>query len=273
MKVSQLMRKVRVEVEKPYEEKLEQTEKLIICQLKEHPWSCVSCSFGKDSVVVLDLVRKYYPDIYVVFNNTRVQHPETYKFKDFLKKEWSLKLLETKPLMSFWRVADLYGLPDGRKELSDKALLKRRMEGKPIGNGRRIDICCKILKEYPMHRLMKRFKFSLTFTGLTAIESRRRNLTIDAQGCSYLLAEGYWKTHPIAYWTPQDVWRYIEENNIPVNPIYDKISRLCNTPLLQVRSGCAFCTAYKGWRKEMSNLYPGIYKLICNKYFSQKVLI
>jgi len=267
MKIAQLMRSVRREVEKPYEEKLEQAEKLIICELKKHPWSCVSCSFGKDSTVVLDLVRRYNPDVYVVFNNTRVQHPETYQFKDYLKKKWRLKILETKPVMSFWQVADKYGLPKGAK--LDYGLRRKVEGGKARPRDWTADKCCDYLKKYPFERVMRRFKFTLGFTGMTAVGSRPRNLGLCRYGQVYYGYEGYWKAHPIAYWTEADVWRYIEENQIPVNPIYQKAWRL---GLKDFRSGCFTCTAHKGWQRQMSLMYPGIYRLIQERYMGQKVL-
>jgi len=43
---------------------------------------CVACSFGKDSIFVLYLVKQYLNNPTVLFNNTHVQYPETYRFKN-----------------------------------------------------------------------------------------------------------------------------------------------------------------------------------------------
>ena len=129
MKVSQLMEPAKSQVLKPFDEKLKRARDLvrIFCNLfPKH--SAVSCSFGKDSTVVLKLVRDLNPQIPVIFNNTGVQFKETYDFKDKLVDEWNLNLLETKPIKTFWEVADQYGLPDGKKK-SDR--------------------CCDYLKEIP----------------------------------------------------------------------------------------------------------------------------
>jgi tRNA(Ile)-lysidine synthase TilS/MesJ len=57
----------------------------------------VACSFGKDSMVVLDMARKINPNVKVVFNNTGVEFPETIQFKNEMVKKWKLNLIETQP--------------------------------------------------------------------------------------------------------------------------------------------------------------------------------
>lgn len=39
----------------------------------------ISCSFGKDSCVLLDIAKKIYPDILAVYANTRMEHPSVVK--------------------------------------------------------------------------------------------------------------------------------------------------------------------------------------------------
>ena len=77
MKVSQLLEPARTEARKSYEDKLELTKKIVdnfVFLFKKY---FVSCSFGKDSIVVLHLVLQKDPEVPVVFNNTKVQYPET----------------------------------------------------------------------------------------------------------------------------------------------------------------------------------------------------
>ena len=245
MKVTQLLRSARVEVQKPYEEKLEMTRRIIDNFLLLFRRCFVSCSFGKDSIVVLHLVRGIQPDIPVVFNNTGVDGPETYEYRDRMVEMWGLKLYETLPVKGwdFFKVADKYGLPDGRK---------------------RSDMCCDYLKEIPLRRLVKEQKWEINFTGMTVLESRNRMFTICERGQSYLSKKDICvKVHPIAYWTDGDVWRYIHENNIPVNPVYEKYG--------VERTGCIPCTSHRNWREQMSRVHPKLYRLICERYFSEEV--
>ena len=75
---------------------LEQKEflsKIIIEKaFKEHPKEkcAVACSFGKDSMLVLYMIRQIYPDVKVIFCNTGVEYPETIAFKKRMVSELSL---------------------------------------------------------------------------------------------------------------------------------------------------------------------------------------
>lgn len=42
----------------------------------------ISCSFGKDSCVLLDIARRMYPDILAVFCNTGNEHPSIIKLRN-----------------------------------------------------------------------------------------------------------------------------------------------------------------------------------------------
>jgi len=245
MKISQLHEPVKTEVMKPYEEKLELTEKIIDNFLFLFNRCFVSCSFGKDSMTVLHLIRKHRPDIPVVFNNTLVQHPETYAYLKEMKELWNLNLFETLPIKgwNFFKVADKFGLPDGRKK-SDR--------------------CCDYLKIRPTKQLVKEQKWEVNFTGTTVLESFNRMFHICERGSSYLTTRGVIKAHPIAYWTEDEVYRYTEENEIPLNPAYSKykIKRL----------GCVPCTSYKIWRKQLPRMNFKLYEIISKQYFNQPLI-
>lgn len=74
----------------------------------------VSFSGGKDSTVLLDLVRQDYPNIPAVFVDTGLEYPEIRKFvKTFDNVEW------LKPKMTFKQVIAKYGYPFISKEVSE----------------------------------------------------------------------------------------------------------------------------------------------------------
>ncbi|MCL7390234.1 MAG: phosphoadenosine phosphosulfate reductase family protein, partial [Thaumarchaeota archaeon] len=98
----------------PYEEKLKMSHDIIKEALNKFKRVAVACSFGKDSVIVLHMVRQYKPDILVVFSNTGVEMKETLQYRDFLVKEWNLNYIEAKPKMTFWEIVEKYGYPATR---------------------------------------------------------------------------------------------------------------------------------------------------------------
>lgn len=220
----------------------------------------VACSFGKDSIVVLYMALKFKPDIKVIFNDTGVEFPETIRYKNKLKKLWNLNLFETKPWkgMTFWKCLDKYGLPQIRSNNSK------------IHSPR----CCYYCKEKPAIEEYKRLKVRCVLTGLTKAESRNRALLItkmdngndEKEGIGfcgqryYVKSWGIWKAHPIAYWTEEEVFAYIKQNKIPLNPVYKKWNKIYK------RCGCLPCTAYIDWEKKLSKSHPKLYNYIKGKY-------
>lgn len=74
----------------------------------------VSFSGGKDSTVLLDLVRQDYPEVEAVFVDVPTQYPE---LKQFAQTFDNLVIL--KPKISFAEVCEKYGFPMFSKEISE----------------------------------------------------------------------------------------------------------------------------------------------------------
>lgn len=218
----------------------------------------VACSFGKDSITVLHMALKYDPNIIVIFENSGVEFPETIRYKNRMKQEWNLNLYETKPIKTFWKCKQEYGLPIVRKQ---------------GGKGSNAPKCCYYLKEKPGLLMQKELGVTAVITGIQACESRSRTLLAmrydngkavynskdEIEFCSqrwYTRSTGMWNYHPIMLWSVADVWNYIGENNIPVNEVYTKWLGL------YPRCGCLPCTAYSSWQERLSVSHPKLYKML-----------
>ena len=81
----------------------------------------VSFSGGKDSTVLLDLVRKVIPDVPVVFSNTGLEYPE---IQAFARSKGAMFI---RPKMSFVDVITNYGYPVISKEVSETIYYARRI--------------------------------------------------------------------------------------------------------------------------------------------------
>ena len=74
----------------------------------------VSFSGGKDSTVLLHIVRQMYPEVEAVFCDTGLEYPEIREFvKTFDNVTW------LKPKMNFRKVIETYGYPFISKEVSE----------------------------------------------------------------------------------------------------------------------------------------------------------
>lgn len=206
--------------------KIEEATEIIKKSLSDHNNPCINFSGGKDSLVVMDLVRKIRPDIPCVFVNTGNEYKETVPYVRSFQN-----IIEVHPKVSFWDCVDKYGLP------------KSKAKAKRHGNA-----CCLELKEKPLKECYKQKGYDLTFDGLTSAESRQRMMTLKRMGYYYYnKGDKNWKCHPIYNWSVQEVWSYIYLNKLPINPIYSMGIYRC---------GCRFCTAFKGWRRAMELYNP-----------------
>ncbi len=173
-------------------------------------------SVGKDSTTILWLARKAFfgsipfPVIHV---DTSYKFPEMIKFRDEKALEWGLDL----------RIAQ------NKKALEDGM-------GKSAG---RID-CCNALKTQALKQFMEKEGFEALLVGIRRDEHgirakeryfspRDKEFKWDYKNQPAELWDFYGslekdqdhiRVHPLLHWTEQDVWEYIKEENIPVNPLY-----------------------------------------------------
>ena len=235
---------VKEYVDMPFPDKLAISQVIIQRQLGDLAHNvAVAFSGGKDSLVVLSLVRQYYSDVPVLFNNTGVEWPETIRYVRELRKSWDLDLIEARPSRTFWNCVEEYGWPGGSKR------------------GKNLAPCCYWLKEKPFTRAIKDNDWLGYFTGTTAVESYARMFNARDRGTCYRLKhEGVIKINPILWWTPADVWSYIDDQGLAYNSLYDR-----GAP----RIGCMTCTAYKSWREDMARLNPKLYDMILERMTGQ----
>jgi len=235
--------------------KIEVATDLIKRVLAKHEKPVVACSFGKNSMVVLHMVLQFNPNVYVLFNNTLMEYPDTYAFKKVISENWKLNLLETRPLRTFWWVVENYGFP----------LFSRKGHHDASKN------CCRYLKEYPIENILRKYRFDLYFTGLSRHESRLREFSAKKYG-NYFYSKNFkhWKCHPIQDWTEEDVWKYHEIYNLPHNSLYDKKS----PNGYDIRTGCWCCTIpIKYGKIEFLRMnYPHLWRLLLKRGIGRLLL-
>jgi 3'-phosphoadenosine 5'-phosphosulfate sulfotransferase (PAPS reductase)/FAD synthetase len=221
----------------------------------------VSWSAGKCSTAVLWMALKFNPNVKVIFCDTTVLHPEDYEFKEWLKKEWSLNLIETKPVKPFWQVWKEYGPPTIRRQYYQsyakfKGLWKRHTFQEKTGK----PACCWFCKDKPFLLAARKHGVKAVLTGLRCTESRARMYFAADYGQKHFTKRyKIWKLNPILFWTSRQLDEFTAENEIPVNSLYSKLSHFTKG---EVRNGCLPCTGHIGWEEQLSRLNPNLYRFV-----------
>lgn len=234
--------------------------KIVMSQIRIQQWYeawdgqvYVSFSGGKDSTVLLHLVRELYPHVPAVFIDTGLEYPE---IRDFVKTVANVVWL--KPKMNFRQVIEKYGYPIISKEQAkyiyeirrtkSQKLRHKRLFGKILKNGMKSgaiskkwqylihapflisDMCCKVMKKNPAREYEKKTG-QIPFLGLMADEGFQRKEALLANGCNAFDIKRP-QSRPLVFWKEQDIWDYIKSHGIPYAKIYDMGER---------RTGCIFC--------------------------------
>jgi len=209
----------------------------------------VAYSGGKDSTVLLDIVRSMYPEVKAVFCDTGLEFPE---IRQFVKSTENVKWL--KPKLTFKEVLEKYGYPVISKEQaqflyefrttkSDK-LKATRWFGNKWNRGKiskkwrhmiNADFkishkCCDIMKKNPSKDFEKKTGLK-PFVGTMTSESALRNQGWLRYGCNAFDNKRP-TSKPMSFWTEDDVWGYLKLKELEYCKIYD---------MGYERTGCMFC--------------------------------
>ena len=173
--------------------------------------ACVGIAFtgGKDSTVMLDLVRKAFggniPSAFKIINvDTTVDFPEIYEFIGRLSREWNFDL-------------NVFA----NKEAVDKNEVKIAEDKEK---------CCLLLKTVPLKKAITDLNLKALMTAIRKDEQEQRKKE------SYFSERNdpkHFRVHPLLHFTEKDIWDYIEFYDIPFCSLYSQGYRSL---------GCVPCT-------------------------------
>ena len=195
----------------------------------------VGCSWGKDSMVLLHLALEVNPKI-PVFSILTIHKPkETFQYAKMISEKYDFN-------PNIYMVGEKIPKELNGMNVTLLAAQEYKKEAERIKSesGREIyyedpDLCCQLLKVVPTRHAYKDMNLQAWFSGLRKTEGHTRTFLDEKEKRSDMEI----KINPILDWVENEVWRYLEDNNIPIHPWYKK--KFENGK--KIRSlGCAPCT-------------------------------
>ena len=149
---------------------------------------------GKDSTTLLFITKRLFGSVPfpVIFLDTGYKFRETYQFIEKLEKAWGLTLIRARNMEAVRQAT----APD------------------TVGRFQ----CCTLLKTDALKQTILKHKFDAV---LVSIRWDEQGVRGKEAHFSWREDPPHMRIHPLLDWSIDDIWAYIQEHNIPHNPLYD----------------------------------------------------
>jgi 3'-phosphoadenosine 5'-phosphosulfate sulfotransferase (PAPS reductase)/FAD synthetase len=234
----------------PLNQKINITKQVLLRASQLQPLA-LFFSGGKDSTVLLDILKKTGLQFCVIHNNTTMADKKTLEYIREVCK--NIDYVETTPEetpIEMWHRTGYYPIL-GKRTFTKYKKKHAELKVSPVQ-------CCYQLKEVYSNRICKKRGIKGVIWGNRASESNRRKLTFADNGFIFKPKKYDWfQIYPIQHWLEKDILSYLE-TNLPEYPISK-----------QFESGCRYCaTDLAYYPNSMSRLYNADKKEWLNLMFA-----
>lgn len=184
--------------------------------------------FGPSGVVLIHKITQLNLPIKVFCLDTNLLFDETYSLWDKIEKKFNLTVESVSPILTL----------EGQAKLHKEELWKSDP-----------DKCCYLRKVLPLQKYLS--NKSGWITGLRRSQSNMRK---EIEKIEWDPSNKVFKLNPLADWSQDKIWNYIDEHNLPYNPLHDE-----GFPSI----GCIPCTEPATDRDERSGRWKNLEKTEC----------
>jgi phosphoadenosine phosphosulfate reductase len=189
----------------------------------------LSTGFGPSGIVLMHMVSQIRPKTAVFYLQTNLFFSETLALRDQLSERLGMQFVEVHSGLSLNEQAHQFGA----------ALWQRNP-----------DLCCRLRKVEPLRRYLANKKAWITGIRRDQSPTRRQAQIVSWDNANHLV-----KLCPLASWTQDQVWEYIDQHDLPTNILHDE-----GYPSI----GCMPCTRpVAAGEAERAGRWAGTDKLEC----------
>lgn len=172
-------------------------EEIITWAVKTYfPKLTMATAFGPEGCLILSMLAKIEPRVYVFNLETGYQFQETHDLRDRIAAKYGITVDYAKPDLSVEEYEELHGGP--------------LYETQP-------DLCCRNRKIEVLHRTVR--GYHAWMSGIRRDQSAHR---ANAPIVGWDKKFGLVKISPLANWTKETVWKRIVDEGVPYNPLHDR---------------------------------------------------
>lgn len=197
--------------------KIDYSLNLINEQINKHRNPVVMTSFGKDSMVLMDLVRKVDKNLPYLFHREALK-PKKYRFSNEVIEKWDLTVYDFPPVQS---AVQYTRLPDGTLEFEIQNWYSFGNYTYTVPTGiieSDSDDCCCGLQILTKPKGQHEFIWDLVFIGHKSSDTdvfyESLELKTDVKND---IKDAPVTVFPLKDWTDEDIWEYSRQYNVPQN--------------------------------------------------------
>src|ERR1051325_499860 len=189
----------------------------------------IATGFGAEGVALIDMAVKINPNVDIFFLDTEFLFQETYELRRRLEDRYRIQIRVFKTDITPEQQAEQFG--------------ERLWTTNP-------DLCCRLRKLEPLREALGGRR-----AWITAI---RQDQTLERSNARVVEWDYQWrlvKINPLVHWKKEQVWKYINRNQVPYNPMHDR-----GYPSI----GCTHCTSpVREGEHDRSGRWAGLSKTEC----------
>ena len=199
--------------------KLQRTIEIVGTWLEKSKNPCIMCSFGKDSLALLHIIRTHFCELPVVFYQEPCE-PQKYEFANEVERKWKLRVHRPTPIkVGLQQVGDVVEFVNSYPVGVNTAnLALNRVEPNET------NCLCGVVDFLLKPTAKSTYPWDVTFIGHKSCDEDPSYEKLTLTSDFFESPGNTTSVFPLRDWSHEDVWNYVEANDVPIHLArYEKV--------------------------------------------------